>query len=542
MKTKNKNIILVGMAGVGKSTLGKLLARLTGYRFVDSDFEIEKEEASTISVIFKEKGEPYFRALEKKTIQRLTQIEKPSVIATGGGTLLNQENRENLKKSGILVCLTASAEEILKRIRKEEKRPLLKGGNLLMSIRTLQNEREAIYKGVDLIVETDHKTPLKIAREILNRIKSEPSRQRAALEVSLKEGRSYPIILGNGNLIQLGEYLAPRFQNKIAVVTNPRIWRLHGALMKRTLVAAGFKPLVLQIPDGEQYKNMKWVNYIIGELLKNRYERSSPVLAFGGGVIGDLAGFVSGIYLRGTPFIQVPTTMIAQVDSSIGGKTGVNDPMGKNMIGVFHQPEFVWIDIALLKTLSKRDYLSGLGEVVKYGMIADSRFFEYLETKRIEILSQSAEELFHAIFRSCQIKGEVVSQDEKESGIRKILNYGHTMGHAVESATAYKRYRHGEAIGIGMHFAARLSVRIEECTSDLMQRQKSLLESYSLPVNLPKVNAKDLIKIMELDKKVKEGKIYFILPSEVGKVVIKPVDKHLILEVTKKGIPGSKGS
>lgn len=540
MKIKNRNIILVGMAGVGKSTIGKLLAKATGYRFFDSDYEIERSESTSIPDLFRRKGETHFRAIEKKIIRMLTQHKEPLIIATGGGTLLDPENRKELERNGVLTCLTASPEEILKRVRNENKRPLLKVENLLDSIKSLETERKKIYENAAWTIQTDHKSPEEIVEQILKKIESKTRTQQASIQVSLKEGRNYSILLGNGNLNQLGDYLARRFHDRLAVITNPRVWKLHGAVLKRSLLAAGLKPLVIQMPDGERYKNMKSVNSVISELLKNRFERSSPILAFGGGVVGDLAGFVSGIYLRGTPFVQVPTTMIAQVDSSIGGKTGVNDPMGKNLIGVFHQPEFVWIDTALLQTLTKRDYISGLGEVIKYGMISDARFFEYLETNREKILDQGHEEVFHAILRSCQIKADVVSQDEKESGLRKILNYGHTMGHAVESVTSYKKYRHGEAIGIGMHFAALLSARIGECVSDLVERQKRLLELYSIPVHLPRFRAKDLMNIMALDKKVKEGNIYFILPSKIGEVVIKPVENRLILEEIKKQTSSSR--
>ncbi|HXN06263.1 MAG TPA: 3-dehydroquinate synthase, partial [Nitrospiria bacterium] len=255
-------------------------------------------------------------------------------------------------------------------------------------------------------------------------------------------------------------------------------------------------------------------------------------------VTGDLAGFVSGVYLRGTPFIQIPTTLIAQVDSSIGGKTGVNHPLGKNLIGVFHQPRFVWIDTDLVQTLKDRDFISGLAEVVKYGMIYDAAFFNFMEANHDLIRHRDPGVLFQLVKRSCEIKAEVVGKDEKESGLRKILNYGHTLGHAVEAVTAYKKYRHGEAISIGMDFAARLSEKELGLPKDIVNRQKRLLESLGLPWRLPKLRLSELMGSMLLDKKVSSGKIYFILPEKIGRVRIEPVSRKKIENEIRRSLSG----
>jgi shikimate kinase/3-dehydroquinate synthase len=540
MKKIFQNIVLVGFMGVGKSTIGELLSKQTCFRFVDIDREIEKRENRSISEIFHRNGESGFRKIEKEVISEISQNKERFVIASGGGVLLDPENERNLKNKGILICLTASPEEIIKRVQKGENRPLLKNKeNRLQAIENLLSRRDAIYRRADLTVRTDHKTPHQIVSEIRDKLDLNAETYQERIPVSLGGGRGYPILLGNGNLYQIGGYLAENFRNRIAVISNSLVWKLHGLVLKRSLIRAGFKPLVILIPDGERYKTLKWANYAIGELLKSRFERSSPILAFGGGVIGDLAGFVSGIFLRGTPLIQVPTTLISQVDSSIGGKTGVNDPLGKNLIGIFHQPKVVWIDTSLLHTLKKRDYISGLGEVIKYGMIADLELFEFLEENREQVLKRELAPVFHMIKRSCEIKADVVSQDEKESGLRKILNYGHTMGHAVEAVTRYKKYRHGEAVGIGMHFAASLGLRVKECSGDLVERQRKLIESFHLPFKIPGLTGSDLIKSMALDKKVTEGRIYFILPSKIGKVVIKPVEKKPIQEEIRKLIAES---
>ncbi|MHB8481713.1 MAG: 3-dehydroquinate synthase [Nitrospiria bacterium] len=528
MPEGRRNIVLVGFMGVGKSTLGRLLAKQTGYLFVDTDQVIEEKEGLSIAVIFEKNGEPYFRESEKDVIQKMSLEKGPMVIATGGGALLKPENVKILKKNGVLICLKASPEEILKRIKQEKHRPLLKDDNLLVKIKTLLKQRAFAYQSADWIIETDQKTPQEICQQIKEKVLSPSLTLPESIPVQLEGNRAYPILLGKGNISQLGGYLGQVYHGKVAVITNPLVWKLHGAVLKKSLTKAGFKITVIQIPDGERYKNIRWVDYAMGELLKNKFERSSPILAFGGGVIGDLAGFVSGAFLRGTPFIQVPTTLIAQVDSSIGGKTGVNHPLGKNLIGVFHQPRWVWMDTELLQTLKKRDYISGLAEVIKYGVIIDKKLFEFLETNRNLILQRDPDTVFYLVKKSCEIKAHVVGQDEKESGLRKILNYGHTMGHAIEAVTRYKRYRHGEAISIGMHFAASLALNAGNCSKDLVDRQKNLIESLNLPSSLEKLKRKELLKSMSLDKKVRGGQIYFILPKTIGEVVIKPVDQKLI--------------
>lgn len=519
--------------GAGKSTVGKRLARETGLPFIDTDLLIEKRENASIRDIFERKGEDYFRELEKKIIWEVSRKGGEYIVATGGGALLDPDNERSLRERGFLICLKASPKEILKRIQGGLSRPLLKKGNDFETIKNLLMKRKKIYQSAEMIIQTDRKTPEKIVALIQKKLDLKLKVKQVSIPVSLNNGRSYQVLVGHGNLDQIGEHLAKRYRNKIAVVTNPLVWKLHGSVLKNSLVGAGLKPLVIVIPDGERYKNLRWVNFAIRALLKGRFERKDPILAFGGGVIGDLAGMVSGIYLRGTPFIQVPTTLIAQVDSSIGGKTGVNDPSGKNLIGVFHQPDFVWIDTSLLQTLKQRDYVSGLGEVIKYGMIADPNFFEFLENSRDPILNRHPRTVLHMIKRSCQIKANVVSQDEKEAGLRKILNYGHTLGHAIESVTQYRKYRHGEAIAIGMHFAARLGARMKQCPESVVERQRILIESLRLPSKFSNRKLRQIMNSMALDKKVEAGRIFFILPSKIGSVVIKPIDQNVIREAIK---------
>jgi 3-dehydroquinate synthase len=351
------------------------------------------------------------------------------------------------------------------------------------------------------------------------------------LRVALGE-RSYPIKIGCGTLEGIGgEMRKLRLGPKIAIISNPTVYKLYGERVLKSIKKAGFKAAKVIIPDGEQYKDFLRVYYILGELLKERLDRSSALVALGGGVIGDITGFAASIYMRGIPFIQAPTTLLAQVDSSVGGKTGVNHPLGKNMIGTFWQPRLVWIDTDTLKTLPRREFLSGMAEVIKYGVIWDEGFFRFLEENQKEILSLEKDALIHIIERSCGIKAEVVSRDEREGGLRAILNYGHTVGHAVETVTGYGRYLHGEAVSIGMHLEARLSGMLSLIKKNEVKRIKGLVESYGLPSALPAgLDAGRMLDAMAIDKKAVAGELKFILPEKIGSVRIEKVLDCALIE------------
>lgn len=337
--------------------------------------------------------------------------------------------------------------------------------------------------------------------------------------------RSYDITIGSGILSRLGRSLSAfKFSGRVAVISNPTIHRLYGEAVENSLNEAGFGVKGILIPDGEEYKDLLWVYYVHGELLKHRLDRSSAIIALGGGVIGDIAGFVASTYMRGIPFVQIPTTLLAQVDSSVGGKTGVNHPLGKNMIGTFYQPRLVWTDVGTLRTLPEREVCAGMAEVIKYGVIRDAELFEFLENNRDKILNLDAEALGFIIKRSCEIKADVVSKDEKETGLRAILNYGHTIGHAIETVTGYTQYLHGEAVAIGMALEVRLAVLLGLLKHESAERIKSLIASYGLPVKMPSgIDNNKIFSSMQLDKKTVEGRLKFILPEKIGAVSIRDV-------------------
>lgn len=346
--------------------------------------------------------------------------------------------------------------------------------------------------------------------------------------------RSYDILIGSGILGGLGSRLKEAVHQaspRMAVISNPTVYGLYGATVYKSLREAGFDPVEVLIPDGEEYKSLLWAGHIWAELLKARLDRGSLIIALGGGVIGDIAGFTASTYMRGIRYVQVPTTLLAHADSSVGGKTGVNHPLGKNMIGTFHQPSLVWIDAGTLTTLPRREFLAGLAEVIKYGVIRDRELFEFLEKNRQAIIGLEPDALTHIIKRSCQIKAEVVSRDEREAGLRAILNYGHTIGHAIETATNYKRYLHGEAIAIGMNLEGGIAPSLS--TED-RSRIKRLIDTFGLPSELPAdIDKESILNIMEIDKKAIAGEWRLALPERIGSVKIQKVGKDAVMGIVK---------
>ncbi len=339
------------------------------------------------------------------------------------------------------------------------------------------------------------------------------------LTVALGE-RAYPIHIGSGLLTQPDLILPHLDLKQVAIVTNTTVAPLYLETVKHTLLQAGVKTVAIVLPDGEAYKNSASLNTIYDALLQHRIERKATLIALGGGVIGDLTGFAAATYLRGVPFIQIPTTLLAQVDSSVGGKTGINHPLGKNMIGAFYQPRLVLADTSTLNTLAERELAAGLAEVIKYGLIRDPEFFAWLEQNMDRLLARDEPALAYAIHRSCQNKAEVVAADEREAGQRALLNFGHTFGHAIEAGMGYGAWLHGEAVGTGMIMAADLSQRMGWLGPAEMHRARSLITQARLPANAPSLSHEKYLDLMGLDKKVEGGKMRFVLLKSIGEAVI----------------------
>jgi len=335
---------------------------------------------------------------------------------------------------------------------------------------------------------------------------------------------SYEIEIAYNSLIGLGNKLKQlNLGKKVLIVSNPEIFGHYGDTCLQSLQSAGFETYTHLIPPGEEHKHFQSIQQVYDTALSNHLERSSTFVALGGGVIGDMTGFGAATWLRGVNFVQVPTSLLAIVDASVGGKTGVNHPQGKNLIGAFYQPKLVAIDPIILKTLPAREFRAGMAEVIKYGVIWDADLFSKLEhCHNLENLEQISEELLETIItRSCQAKADVVSQDEKESGIRAILNYGHTIGHAVESLTNYKQFVHGEAVAIGMVAAGKIAFEMGLWTEAEVVRQDNLITKAGLPTEIPtELAIEDILETIKSDKKVRDGKVRFILPTAIGRVII----------------------
>ena len=332
--------------------------------------------------------------------------------------------------------------------------------------------------------------------------------------------RAYPVYIGSG-LIARPELLVPFIQGgRVAVVTNTTVAPLYLERLAASLTASGLDVVRVVLPDGEVYKNWETLNVIFDQLLEAHCDRKTTLIALGGGVIGDLAGFAAATYQRGVPFVQVPTTLLAQVDSSVGGKTAINHPSGKNMIGAFHQPLAVLADVSTLATLPERELRAGLAEVIKHGLIRDLGFFEWIEANIGQLLARNTEALVHAVRRSCEIKAEIVALDERETGPRALLNLGHTFGHAIETAMGYGAWLHGEAVAAGMVMAADLSHRLGSLGEDDVRRVVALLKRTGLPVTVSGIIAPRFIELMSLDKKAAAGRIRFILLDRLGSAVI----------------------
>jgi 3-dehydroquinate synthase len=337
------------------------------------------------------------------------------------------------------------------------------------------------------------------------------------LTVNLDD-RSYPIYIGV-ELLQNLALIQKHIQTKaVCIVSNTTVSKLYLSELKKSL--NDYRVIEVILEDGEQFKNADSLNQIYTALLNNQFNRDSTIIALGGGVVGDIAGFAAASFMRGIPFIQIPTTLLSQVDSSVGGKTGINHPLGKNMIGAFYQPQAVIIDMYVLKTLDLREISAGLAEVIKYGLIWDKAFFDHLETHINDLKNLNITQLEQAIYRSCEIKAEVVSQDEKEAGLRAILNLGHTFGHAIENCLGYGEWLHGEAVGCGIVMAAQMSLVHGWINDTDFDRIRKLIQAADLPIEKPQIPLHDFLAAMSLDKKNKNQDIYLVLQQGIGKAIV----------------------
>ncbi|WP_329605111.1 bifunctional shikimate kinase/3-dehydroquinate synthase AroKB [Undibacterium rugosum] len=555
----SNNIFLVGLMGSGKTTVGRALAKKLNKRFIDSDHEIEARTGVSIPVIFEIEGEASFRQREADVIRDLTAQDN-IILATGGGAILNPESRRLLEQRGTVIYLRASIHSILQRTRNDKNRPLLRTADPRKKLEELEAQRHPLYQEIaHVVIETGRPNVQHLVQHILDKLPTPghdvPQLTATAmnnsvspissalsnnagiqtLHVNLGE-RSYPIYIGQ-HLLNDTTILTQAIQAKrVVIVTNTVVAPLYLSALQQQLQGIGKTVTAVILPDGEEHKHWASLMQIVDHLLEQKCDRKTCLIALGGGVIGDMTGFAASAFMRGIPFVQIPTTLLSQVDSSVGGKTGINHPLGKNMIGAFYQPQAVLADTATLNTLPDKELSAGLAEVIKHGAIIDMDFFSWIEKNIQALRAKDPAALAYAVVRSCEIKAEVVRQDEREGGLRAILNFGHTFGHAIESGMGYGNWLHGEAVGCGMVMAADLSCRLGYLDFVSRTRIKQLVEDAGLPVTAPDLGIERWLDLMEVDKKNEGGQIKFILLKPLGSTHITSAPKDKLLETLSHSI------
>lgn len=521
--------------GTGKSEIGQLLARRLGWTFVDTDRRVEARERATVAQIFARRGETHFRQIEARVIAEVASRDD-TVIATGGGAVLRPENMMHLRRHGWVVSLTAPVDVLLRRLGAAEDRPLLKG-DVRQNLIKLLDQRRPLYRDADLMVDVSAGTPERVVGAIVAFLST---RERTTVPVRLGD-RDYPIHVGDGILSLLGSDLAAmQTGRKVAVLSHRAVMRAVGAKLHAVLKAWGFESVFLEVPAGEQSKSLAVASRLFSRLARARLDRASTLTTLGGGVVGDLGGFVAATYMRGIRLVHIPTTLLAMVDSSIGGKTGVNHAGVKNLIGVFYQPALTVADVRMLATLPEREMRSGMAEVIKTAVIGDAALFDYLEQHLSAVLRRETGALVEVVARCAAFKARVVEADEREQQERRILNYGHTIGHAVEAATGFRRLTHGEAVAIGMALEAGIAQRLGLTDAATVERQNALLARAGLPVKLPNVNRRAVWRAMALDKKIRDGVLRCPLLKGIGEVVREHEVPDVVLQEVLIGAKGAR--
>lgn len=508
-----RNLVLIGFMGTGKSAVGQILARRLGWTFADTDRRIAARERATIPQIFARRGEAYFRDAEARVIAEVAG-RHDLVIATGGGAVLRPENMQRLRANGWIVSLTAPVDVLLKRLADGERRPLLHG-DVRRNVVKLLDQRRPLYRDADLMVDVSVAAPERVAEVVLDFL---ASRERRTIPVHLPD-RTHPVHVGDGivNLlpVDLREAGAGR---RVAVLSHRRVLAAAGGPVLAVLRAAGYEVTVLEVPAGERSKSLAVAGRLFTRLARGRADRQTTLLTLGGGVAGDLGGFVASAYMRGIRLVHVPTTLLAMVDSSIGGKTGINHSGAKNLVGAFYQPAAVISDVRHLRSLPDRELRSGLAEVIKAAMIGDRVLFEVLEDQLPAVLRREPGPLTEVIVRAAAFKARIVEADVLERAERQVLNYGHTIGHAVEAAAGFRRLTHGEAVAIGMALEAQLAQRLGLVDAATVDRQNALLGRAGLPVRLGAVSRSAVFRALALDKKHRDGVLRWPLLVGIGRV------------------------
>ncbi len=546
-----RHIFLVGLSGSGKSTVGRLLAQKLRVPFLDSDTLIEATCGERIPDIFAQYGEEYFRACEQRVlVDAISTHRHGAVIATGGGAVVKEENRLLMAEHGVRIWLRTEPTIALERLRFQqtvalaqdiipEIRPLLAGPDPLATLQALASARRPLYEEAEFVCDTAGKPGEQVAQEILAMLTQSGTVDNNSVAPIVRHvhiGNGYDVIVEWGSLARLAYYLTQlSVPKRVFLFTDSNIAGLYSATLMQSLTEAGFEPQLYVVPAGEKSKSQEQLWAIYDWLLEQRAERREAIIALGGGVIGDLAGFVAATYLRGVPLIQVPTSLLSQVDAAIGGKTGINHPRGKNLIGAFYHPQLVLVDPSLLLTLPQRERTEGWAEVVKYGIILDTELFALLEAhaEALRTFDHPPVALLCQIIARCiDLKVSIIEEDEREQGRRAILNYGHTVAHALENVAGYGEWLHGEAVSLGMVAAATLACEAGMFSEADMTRQNNLLTALGLPTQYTgSVRATDILHAIQLDKKVAGKQVRWIMPRSIGDVVVTTMPDELVQRI-----------
>ncbi len=547
------NIILTGFSGTGKSRVGQAVARLLGWEFVDTDQAVVRNAGKSIDRIFQQDGEPAFRKLEHDAIQEACRGQR-RVVATGGGAVTFPRNLEVMDASGFLVCLEALPETIYQRLRAQQEsaaepevRPLLEGTDPLSRIRDLKAQRQSAYARAHWTVHTDRLSVEAVAQEVVRAWRQTSGKAQAiatpfegapelAATVEASSG-SCPLLVGWGLIRRLGELLRQaQINGPVYVIADSNVSGKYMRTVQRSLQELDIETHTFTFPAGEPSKSLEMATRLYGWLVQRKAQRGHTLVALGGGVTGDLTGFVAATYNRGMGFVQVPTSMAAMMDASIGGKTAVNLPEAKNLVGAFYQPRLVVADVSALETLPHRETMEGWAEAIKHGLILDAGLFKTFEEEADLLLALEPELTTSVIRRSMAIKARVVSEDERETtGYRTLLNYGHTIGHGLEAATEYGKFMHGEGVAVGMMGAARIGVEMGITPRDVLKRQEAVLRRFDLPVSCPGVDLERVEAAMALDKKAEGTSMRWVLLEDVGRAVVRrDVPQDLVRQVLRE--------
>ncbi len=516
-----RSIVLVGLMGAGKTSIGRRLAARLGLTFRDADQEIELAAGCSIPELFARYGEAAFRDGERRVIRRLL-AGNPMVLAFGGGAFMDRQTRETARSEAISIWLRCTLPTLVRRVAGRDNRPLLNGRDREDTLRQLMTERHPIYAEADVIVDCGDEPPDVTTLGVMSALTEwKPARR---LHVVLPS-TTYDVLIGDGLLARAGALLAPKLpQKRAVVVTDETVAALYLKTLTDGLAETAITATTIVVKGGEACKSMDTYLDVVDQLLAAQVERRTAVIALGGGVVGDLAGFAAATTLRGLPFIQIPTTLLSQVDSSVGGKTGVNTRHGKNLLGAFYQPKMVLADTATLRTLPPRELRAGYAEIAKAGLIGDAAFFAWCERQGQSVVSGDRDAQAEAIKRACAFKAAVVGDDEREekpNDGRALLNLGHTFGHALEAEYGYDGgLLHGEGVAIGLGLAFRLSAKLGLCTGTDAERVIAHLSAVGLPTDLSMLNrrfsADTLLGHMRRDKKMRDGALHFVLARGIG--------------------------